>query len=363
MQADDPGALPGPSETPQRAPASARVSNATPRHSTRNTTSYVNSGRFARTPSSGPTPQDVARYPDPGLPCFYRGLAMNLPWREHLVLPSLWRAINAVAAAAANNEVSIREQTLDEEHLRLDERNVSRRTTRSTASGQGVGSVQPTNHQPTIQRRRRRRAGSDVERLWFHHDGNSLQSADAVLDAIGSVLEERARQLPTSAASSSSSDGRMNPPHRTFLYPLLHPRPSFSPFFHPQNAECMRYDIGLVQSSDNLNIDGQGYIQVYLAYDRRAAVSRESAPIREGAHRIVLWSVVGPPSSDNYVAMHSCNNTRCLNPLHLAWGTRQENFVDGRRGGDTAAEAMRRILERMGASTSSTHQNASIDLQ
>ena len=166
-------------------------------------------------------------------------------------------------------------------------------------------------------------------------------------------------QLQTGAASSSSSNGRMNPPRMTFLIPLLHPRSSSSSVFNPKDAECMCYDTVAVESTAHLNIDGQGYIQVYLAYDRRLAVSGPEQ-IREGAHRIVLWFVCGPPDDVNHVAMHYCNNTRCLNPLHLAWGTRQENFDDGRRGGDTANEAMQRIMERMAPSTS---QNAPIDLQ
>jgi hypothetical protein len=283
-----------------------------------------------------------------------------LPWKDHhQVLPSMLRAIEAVAAAAeaaAGNDNS-NDQFEDDQQPRLDERNVSRRTTRSMTPLHG-GSGQMAHHQPPSQRRRRQ-TRVDAERLWLHYNGDSFKSAEHVLDVIGSVLEEKAMQRPTGAASSSSSNGRVNPPRITFLIPLLHPRSSSSSSFHPRDAECMCYDIVAVQSRAHLNIDGQGYIQVYLAYDRRLAVSGPEQ-IREGAHRIVLWFVCGPPDDVNHVAMHYCNNTRCLNPLHLAWGTRQENFDDGRRGGDTANEAMRRIMERMAPSTS---QNAPIDLQ
>ena len=286
---------------------------------------------------------------------------MILPWKDHhQVLPSMLRAIEAVAAAAAAAAAAVgndnsNDQFEDDQQPRLDERNVSRRTTRSMTPG---GSGQMAHHQPPLQRRRRQmRVGT--ERLWLHHNGDSIKSAEHVLDVIGSVLEERAMQLQTGAASSSSSNGRMNPPRTTFQFPLLHHRSSSSSVFNPKDAECMCYDTVAVESTAHLNIDGQGYIQVYLAYDRKLAVPGPDQ-IREGAHRIVLWFVCGPPDNVNMVAMHYCNNTRCLNPLHLAWGTRQENFDDGRRGGDTANEAMRRIMERMAPSTS---QNAPIDLQ
>jgi hypothetical protein len=54
----------------------------------------------------------------------------------------------------------------------------------------------------------------------------------------------------------------------------------------------------------------------------------------ESAHRIVLWSFVGPPAGDQAVAMHLCDNKACLNPKHLFWGTIGENNQAARLRGD-----------------------------
>jgi hypothetical protein len=49
----------------------------------------------------------------------------------------------------------------------------------------------------------------------------------------------------------------------------------------------------------------------------------------EVACRVVLWSYVGPPPNANMMCMHICDNPRCLNPLHLYWGTMRQNVVGG----------------------------------
>ena len=58
----------------------------------------------------------------------------------------------------------------------------------------------------------------------------------------------------------------------------------------------------------------------------------------EGAHRLVLLATLGPPPAPAsaeegdvppkpWLAAHLCDNQACLNPLHLAWATYNENNV------------------------------------
>jgi hypothetical protein len=58
--------------------------------------------------------------------------------------------------------------------------------------------------------------------------------------------------------------------------------------------------------------------------------------IKESAHRLLLWLMMGPPpkprcirvnapQSMEWEVMHSCHRKWCLNPLHLFWGTRKQN--------------------------------------
>lgn len=61
------------------------------------------------------------------------------------------------------------------------------------------------------------------------------------------------------------------------------------------------------------------------------------------SHRITLSVVSGPPPSPKAMAMHKCDNTSCVNPAHLVWGTAKDNHSDmwrkGRAGGPVAQNA------------------------
>ena len=47
-----------------------------------------------------------------------------------------------------------------------------------------------------------------------------------------------------------------------------------------------------------------------------------------GAHRMALYLTIGRPVPEALSALHSCDNRKCCNPLHLRWGTTQDNHDD-----------------------------------
>ena len=52
-----------------------------------------------------------------------------------------------------------------------------------------------------------------------------------------------------------------------------------------------------------IGVSSDGYIHLVLAYD-----GDKHGKIIEYAHRLVLWSIFGPPPQDRWVCMHFCNN-------------------------------------------------------
>lgn len=45
----------------------------------------------------------------------------------------------------------------------------------------------------------------------------------------------------------------------------------------------------------------------------------------DGAHRVSLRVFRGRTLRKDYVARHLCNNSLCINPMHLSGGTRKQN--------------------------------------
>lgn len=48
----------------------------------------------------------------------------------------------------------------------------------------------------------------------------------------------------------------------------------------------------------------------------------------QGVHRLVCERVHGPPPSSSHQAAHSCGVRNCVNPRHIRWASKKENFAD-----------------------------------
>jgi hypothetical protein len=68
------------------------------------------------------------------------------------------------------------------------------------------------------------------------------------------------------------------------------------------------------------------YRQLVLGRDRKGKT------VVIGAHRLVCWAVHGPPEEENMVARHEVEGCEqrlaCCSPLHLVFGTYQQNRQD-----------------------------------
>lgn len=55
------------------------------------------------------------------------------------------------------------------------------------------------------------------------------------------------------------------------------------------------------------------------------------------AHRVMCETAHGPAKDRKLHAAHSCNNRRCVNPMHLSWKTAVQNEADKTIHGTTAS--------------------------
>lgn len=188
-----------------------------------------------------------------------------------------------------------------------------------------------------------RALSADHLKLWPAGEAGIITKVEEMLDIVGTVLDE------TSRLYSSAPVTYVRPVRYVFMNPRIKAS-SPIPLTSPDQLECMFFVEREVIDKKHMLVDGDGYLQLTLAYDR------VQGTIREGAHRFVLWSIFGPPPNDEWVVMHYCCHAACLNPFHMVWGTRGENLLDAReakqarrtdpRAVVTAAHAERRIVER-----------------
>jgi hypothetical protein len=69
------------------------------------------------------------------------------------------------------------------------------------------------------------------------------------------------------------------------------------------------------------------YLDVVIGYK---AGKRKVLPVKEKAHRLMCYSLHGPPPPHKPHARHICSNKggRCINPYHVVWSNQQENNDD-----------------------------------
>ncbi len=96
-------------------------------------------------------------------------------------------------------------------------------------------------------------------------------------------------------------------------YPLVLLDPPDAP-----DPVCMPYDISKVHGESDAFIPHEGgYLRV-----------RTTDEDIEYGHRLVALAFLGPPPAGHDHVLHSCNNPKCLSPLHLRWGTHADNTKD-----------------------------------
>jgi hypothetical protein len=147
-----------------------------------------------------------------------------------------------------------------------------------------------------------------------------------LLDAIGSVLEDRARRETHQHPLTGAIQHRFLSGHTAFARPLV--------------GGCMLVDAYRVAATRDMWMDRGGYTFVHLG----GVAGMGHVRLYERAHRVVTWSMHGPPPPDIAVpvVMHVCNRSDCLHPGHMVWGEDAENF--GYQAHEYAME--RRVAQR-----------------
>lgn len=156
--------------------------------------------------------------------------------------------------------------------------------------------------------------GTRHTRAWAPYRHTSLQRAvEKLLDYVGGCLQREALLKCINPITMPESYILLSG-HKAFEEPLG---------LVPQLDLCMLVNGQALRARKHIAFHNSGYIQVKIG---RRPKSR-GGWLSELAHRLVLWSIWGPPPADlvRPVCMHVCNNSMCLNPDHLVWGTSLQN--------------------------------------
>lgn len=122
-----------------------------------------------------------------------------------------------------------------------------------------------------------------------------------------------------------------------------------------KSQSCCHWDSDLLPSGCHAHTvldKSTNYLNVIVGV-RRAGTS-----IKEKAHRLMCYSLYGPPPSAMHnTARHICNNIggKCINPYHLEWSTSLVNTADvnelkrARAAARAGSSKMQDLAEREGA--------------
>jgi hypothetical protein len=160
-------------------------------------------------------------------------------------------------------------------------------------------------------------------RLWGKHGGDPALEVQAVLNQLAACLYPRARSR---WRELDGTNVPMEPLGDAFRFPL-------ADAVDPTRPACMWLDPVLVSRSTGIfkhMLDastGSGYTTLDLC----KTPSPERWAVREYAHRFVYWAMRGAPrpplSWGSAVLLHICQDAKCINPLHMRWGTQGENMA------------------------------------
>jgi hypothetical protein len=135
--------------------------------------------------------------------------------------------------------------------------------------------------------------------------------------------------------ASSSTSPPQQPQGRRFHHGIFRQTPQANPATSRQFSSrdlCLRVDGNLMAQRTARHLlhctQQGGYLRVQLTKTSGSA-DRSDRGVFEYAHRLVAWCIYGPPPSQlgmDAVVMHTCNRADCLNPDHLAWGNRSQNW-------------------------------------